>query len=244
MIISPDELDVDFDVDDGFNNTIGRMVKWIGISYDVKVKKLKVAFDPLLEEEQGKKALGRILVFQSSEVECETRISNNASSCISTVVKYEEVVLEVLNVDVLDHQLRPERTTGNMTRIISGKNGGGILGNFRLSLPWKNGSLDIGKVEVDFYVEPHELRLQPSTIRCFIFMGALFNDMPRGTSTGLLEKFNALQVLLDVEMGEKLRARKMSNVVVSLLFVLFIIILVCEFVWNLTSTEKINKKCY
>ncbi|KAL3814219.1 hypothetical protein ACJIZ3_015487 [Penstemon smallii] len=182
--------------------TIAKMVKWLLTSFHVKIKKLIVAFDPFLEEE-SKKVSNKILVLRICEAECGTHISEDASpSSVATVhnflglsrlmsfVKFQGAVLELLNVDGLDHQSVPERSPeinlgnwftghcspGNMTTVISGEKGG-FSGNLSLNIPWKNGSLDIHKVDADFHIDPLELRLQPSTVRCFIFMWDLFKGI-------------------------------------------------------------------
>ncbi|KAK6136896.1 hypothetical protein DH2020_029341 [Rehmannia glutinosa] len=192
------------DVHEGVK-TIAKMVKWLLTSFHVKIRKLIVAFDPLLEEE-NKKGLDRILVLRIGEAECGTHISEDAcSSSFNTVhnflglsrltnfVKFQGAVIELLHVDGLDHQSPPEFPTetsignwfsgycssGNMTTIISGEKGG-FSGNLKLSLPWKNGSLDIRKVDADLHIEPLELRLQPSTIRYFIIMWDLFKGVSEG----------------------------------------------------------------
>lgn len=189
------------DVHEGVK-TIAKMVKWLLTSFHVKIKKLIVAFDPLLEGENNK-GLDRILVLRISEAECGTHISEDASSSsfttahnflglsqLTNFVKFQGAVLELLHMDGLDHQAPPEFSTettighwfsgycssGNMTTIISGEKGG-FSGSLKLSLPWKNGSLDIRKVDADLHIEPLELRLEPSTIRCFIFMWDLFKGI-------------------------------------------------------------------
>ncbi|KAK4487321.1 hypothetical protein RD792_006063, partial [Penstemon davidsonii] len=182
--------------------TIAKMVKWLLTSFHVKIKKLIVAFDPLLEEE-SKKGLNKILVLRICEAECGTHISEDASpssfatahnflglSRLMSFVKFQGAVLELLNVDGLDHQSVPECSPeinlsnwftghcspGNMTTVLYGEKGG-FSGNLSLNIPWKNGSLDIHKVDADFHIDPLELRLQPSTVRCFIFMWDLFKGI-------------------------------------------------------------------
>ncbi|KAL3614201.1 hypothetical protein CASFOL_042275 [Castilleja foliolosa] len=176
------------DVHEGVK-TIAKMVKWLLTSFHVKIKKLIVAFDPLLEEE-NKKGLDRILVLRISEAECGTHISEDASSSSFTMdhsflglsrltnfVKFQGAVLELLHVDgIAETTIGKSCSSGNMTTVVSGENGG-FSGNLKLSLPWKNGSLDIRKVDADLHIEPLELRLQPSTIRCFIFMWDLFKGV-------------------------------------------------------------------
>ncbi|KZV55672.1 hypothetical protein F511_24349 [Dorcoceras hygrometricum] len=192
---------VSVDVHEGVK-TIAKMVKWLLTSFHVQINKLIVAFDPLLEEE-NKKRLDQILVLRIGEVECGTHISEDSSSGSSTKVhnflgfsrlenfmKFQGAVLELLHMDGLEHQSPTEVHTethlvdwfsghcpsGSMTTIVSGEKGG-FSGNLKLSIPWKNGSLDICKVDADLSIEPLELRLQPSTIRCFIFLWGLFKDI-------------------------------------------------------------------
>lgn len=177
--------------------TIAKMVKWLLTSFHVKIKKLIVAFDPLLEEENIK-VLDRMLVLRISELECGTHISEDASSSsftkahnvlglsrLTNFLEFQGAVVELLHVDGLDHQSSPDllidttignSAPGNMTTIISGEKGG-FSGSLKLSLPWKNGSLDIRKVDANLHIEPLELRLEPSTIRHFIFMWDLLKGI-------------------------------------------------------------------
>lgn len=200
-VVNSELTNVAVDVHEGVK-TIAKMVKWLLTSFHVQIKKLIVAFDPLLEEE-NKKRLDRVLVLRISEVECGTHISEDSSSGSSTTVhnflgfsrltnfvKFQGAVIELLHTDGLDHQSPPEVLTetnlvdwfsghcasGSMTTIVSGDKGG-FSGNLKLSIPWKNGSLDICKVDADLNIEPLELRLQPSTVRCFIFLWDLFKDI-------------------------------------------------------------------
>lgn len=200
-VVNSELTNVALDVHEGVK-TIAKMVKWLLTSFHVQIKKLIVAFDPLLEEE-NKKRLDQTLVLRIGEVECGTHISEDYSSSSSTKVhnflgfsrltnfmKFQGAVLELIHMDGLDHQSPPEVRTettrvdwfsghsssGSMTTIVSGEKGG-FSGSLKLSIPWKNGSLDICKVDADLDIEPLELRLQPSTIRCFIFLWGLFKDI-------------------------------------------------------------------
>ncbi|KAL0384200.1 UNVERIFIED_CONTAM: Autophagy-related protein 2 [Sesamum radiatum] len=218
------------DVHEGVK-TIAKMVKWLLTSFHVKIKKLIVAFDPLLEE-GNKKGLDRILVLRISEVECGTHISEDASSNsfttannflgfsrLTNFVKFHGAVLELLDVDGLDHQSLHECSTetavgnsfsgycssGNMVTIICGEKGG-FSGNLRLSLPWKDGSLDISKVDTDLHIEPLEIRIQPSTIRYSVFMWDLFKGIgEESEDLGYLEPSDSLSApnscMLPSDMG-------------------------------------------
>ncbi|GFP84564.1 hypothetical protein PHJA_000600300 [Phtheirospermum japonicum] len=184
IVLAPRKVKVhrdEFETSDHSKNgnrvkTIAKMVKWLLTSFHVKIKKLIVAFDPLLEEE-NKKGLDRILVLRISEAECGTHISEDASCRLTNFVKFQGAVLELLHVDgIAETTIGNCCSSGNMTTVISGENGG-FSGNLKLSLPWKNGSLDIRKVDADLHIEPLELRLQPSSVRCFIFMWDLFKGV-------------------------------------------------------------------
>ncbi|XP_073159170.1 autophagy-related protein 2 isoform X2 [Henckelia pumila] len=200
-VMNSEPTNVAVDVHEGVK-TIAKMVKWLLTSFHVQIKKLIVAFDPLLEE-GNRKGLDQTLVLRIGEIECGTHISEDSCSGSSTKVhnflgfsrltnfmKFQGAVLELLHMDGLDHQSSPEVRTettfvdwfsghgssGSTTTIVSGEKGG-FSGSLKFSIPWKNGSLDICKVDADLNIDPLEFRLQPSTIRCFIFLWGLFKDI-------------------------------------------------------------------
>ena len=171
-----------WDVHEGVK-TIAKMVKWLLSSFHVKIKRLIVAFDPYLENDEKNTGSHRTLVLRILETECQTCISENANSNgsasaesflgisqLTNIVKFQEVVVELLQIDDNDDKASfgeffsghcPTNTT---TPVVTGKRGG-FSGNLRLNIPWKNGSLDIRKVDADVSIDPVELRLQPSTIK-------------------------------------------------------------------------------
>ncbi|MBA0614169.1 hypothetical protein Godav_014496 [Gossypium davidsonii] len=172
--------------------TIAKMVKWFLTSFNVKIKKLIVAFDPSIEKGE-KLGFHRTLVLRISEIECGTCVSEDAGlgdegrdhsflgiSQLTNFVKFHGAALELLQMEDVDNKSCASHTSG-MTfsglqscspsnaaiRILSGK-GGGFSGNLKLSIPWKNGSLDIRKVDADVSIDPVELRFQPSIIKWFL----------------------------------------------------------------------------
>ncbi|KHG30101.1 Autophagy-related protein 2 [Gossypium arboreum] len=172
--------------------TIAKMVKWFLTSFNVKIKKLIVAFDPSLEKGE-KLGFHRTLVLRISEIECGTCVSEDSGlgdegrdhsflgiSQLTNFVKFHGAALELLQMEDVDNKSCASHTSG-MTfsglqscspsnaaiRILSGK-GGGFSGNLKLSIPWKNGSLDIRKVDADVSIDPVELRFQPSIIKWFL----------------------------------------------------------------------------
>ncbi|XP_022746308.1 autophagy-related protein 2-like [Durio zibethinus] len=173
--------------------TIAKMVKWFLTSFNVKIKKLIVAYDSSLEKDE-KLGFHRTLVLRISETECGTCVSEDAGlgdevrthsflgiSQLTNFVKFQGAVLELLHLEDVDNQSCTPHISG-MTfsglysdclppnaaiPIISGKRGG-FSGNLKLSIPWKNGSLDIRKVDADVSIDPLELIFQPSTIKWFL----------------------------------------------------------------------------
>ncbi|KAB1207098.1 Autophagy-related protein 2 [Morella rubra] len=174
------------DVHEGVK-TIAKMVKRLLTSFHVKVKNLLVAYDPCLENAEKNMGSHATLVLRILETECGTCVSDDANSNggsnflgisqLSNFVKFQEAILELLEVDDDDKKeslpclsgtisggyFSGHCPTNTTTPIMTGKSGG-FSGNLKISIPWKNGSLDIHKVDADVHIDPVELRLQPSTI--------------------------------------------------------------------------------
>lgn len=199
------------DVHEGVK-TIAKMVKWLLSSFHVRIKRLIIAFDPCVVEETNKR-FSRTLVLRIPEAECGTRISEDTHwmdeakdnflglSRLTNFVKFRGAVLEFLQID--DVELRKPcacasgttfgewcsdcRQSTAMTPIITGQNGG-FSGHLKLSIPWKNGSLDIRKVDADAYIEPLELRFQPNTVAWFLYLWDMFKDMDLTSGSEMLCK--------------------------------------------------------
>jgi autophagy-related protein 2 len=181
------------DVHEGVK-TIAKMVKWFLASFHVKVKKLIVAFEPYFEKDEKKVGCQETLVLRVPEIECGTCVSEDPNlssdhgvenflgiSHLTNFVEFQGAVLELLQTDGVDNQSCSPcvsdssfseqffgRCRSNPTTpILTGKKGG-FSGNLKLSIPWKNGSLDIRKLDAEVCLDPIELRLQPSTIKWFL----------------------------------------------------------------------------
>ncbi|KAJ6671243.1 AUTOPHAGY-RELATED 2 ISOFORM A [Salix viminalis] len=190
------------DVHEGVK-TIAKVVKWFLTSFHVKVKKLIVAYEPYFEKDEKKVGCQETLVLRVPEIECGTCVSEDANlssdervenflgiSQLMNFIKFQGAVLELLKTDGVDIQsCSPcvsdssfsEQFSGccrskPTTPIITGKNGG-FSGNLKLSIPWKNGSLDIHKLDAEVYVDPVELRLQPSTIKWFLLSWETYKNI-------------------------------------------------------------------
>lgn len=169
---------ISMDVHEGVK-TIAKMIKWLLSSFHVKVTNVIVAFDPTLDSDEGKEMdCHRTLVLRVSEIECGTSLSEDTESNVDVLgisqltnfVKFDGAVLEILKIDNENkHKLEAgcgEAGFGSnksMCPVMTGKQGG-FGGNIKLTIPWKNGSLDICKVDADVCVDPVVLKFQPSTI--------------------------------------------------------------------------------
>ncbi|KAL8264601.1 hypothetical protein R6Q59_022731 [Mikania micrantha] len=156
--------------------TIAKMVKWLLTSFHVKITKLIIALD-LPEEPEGK-GHSRTLVLRFGEVECGTGVSEDGDpisqqtvdgflgiSQLTNFVKFVAAALEFIQPD--DNATTP---------LITGENGG-FSGTIKLSIPWKNGSLDIRKVDADVNIDPLEIRLQPSSLKSIMYFWHVFEEL-------------------------------------------------------------------
>ncbi|KAE8668110.1 B3 domain-containing protein [Hibiscus syriacus] len=156
--------------------TIAKMVKWFLTSFNVKIKRLIVAFDPSLENVE-KLGFRRTLVLRISETEYGTCVSEDAGlvdearahsflgiSQLTNFVKFHGAALELLQMEDVDDQAWK---------------GGGFSGNLKLSIPWKNGSLDIRKVDADVSIDPVDLRFQPSIIKWLLLSWETFKNFDK-----------------------------------------------------------------
>lgn len=161
------------DVHEGVK-TVAKMVKWLLTSFHVKLKKLIVAFDPYSETNDRRPVCHKTLVLRVAEIECGTCIDEDDESKsflgmnrLTNFVKFHGAILEVL--EMADNDTSTWLPSDSTTPILTGESDG-FSGNIRLSIPWKNGSLDIRKVDADVYIDPLELRFQPSTINWFFYL--------------------------------------------------------------------------
>ncbi|XP_031260319.1 autophagy-related protein 2 isoform X2 [Pistacia vera] len=193
---------------------IANMVKWFLTSFHVRIKKLIVAYDPCLEKDENKVGSNVTLVFRISEIECGTCIAEDASlngdasaenflgiSRLTNFVKFQGAVLELLRMDDVGQQTGSSCTSGMpFTDVVSNRSPsnvrtsimtwkrGGFSGNIKLSIPWKNGSLDIRKVDVDVCVDPIELKFQPSTIKWFLVSWETYKKFDKDRRVHMIHK--------------------------------------------------------
>jgi len=169
------------DVHEGVK-TIAKMIKWLLTSFHVTVTNVIVAFDPFVDNVENKTNCRHTLVLQISEIQCGTSLSEDADlnvdvlgiSQLTNFVKFHGAVIELLQIDNEDIYFQHESSAGCDEPVLGSNiatcpvmtgNKGGFSGSIKLNIPWKNGSLDICKVDVDAHVDPIVLRFQPSSIK-------------------------------------------------------------------------------
>ncbi|XP_024029007.1 autophagy-related protein 2 [Morus notabilis] len=181
--------------------TIAKMVKWFLTSFNVKIKKVIIAFDPCSEKDGNKPEFHRTLVLRISEIECGTCVSEDANpnleakgesflgvSRLTNFVQFQGVVLELLHLDDGNNKTcSPCMSSSITTPIMTGK-GGGFSGNLKLSIPWKNGSLDIRRVDSEVFIDPIEIQLQPSTIKWLLHSWEALKSFEKDGSDHMIHK--------------------------------------------------------
>ena len=183
------------DVHEGVK-TIAKMIKWLLTSFHVKIANIIVAFDPSLEDVEKKTECHHALVLRISEIQCGTSLSEDGDSNVDVLgisqltnfVKFHGAVLEFLKIDNEDNQLSSPPVLGSKKATCSIMTGeqGGFGGNVKLSIPWKNGSLDICKVDADVYVDPIVLRFQPSTVKWLLHSWETFKNTGKASTNNNL----------------------------------------------------------
>ncbi|XP_062091472.1 autophagy-related protein 2 [Humulus lupulus] len=188
------------DVHEGVK-TIAKFVKLFLTSFNVKINKLIIAFDPCLEKDGNSLGSHKTLVLRISKVECGTCLSDDANkkdeaesesffgmSRLTNYVKFQGAILELLQLDDGDNEsCVPCLSSSIRTPIMTGK-GGGFSGNLKLSIPWKNGSLDIRRVDSDVSFDPIELQFQPSTIKWVLHSVEAFRNFEKDSNDCMLYK--------------------------------------------------------
>lgn len=181
MLVSVGAKSASVDVHEGVK-TVAKIVKWFLTSFHLKIRNLIIAFDP---DFGGEGSSGDpTLVLRMAEIECGVSEDRGSASepdsflginRLANCVKFRGAAIELLNMGDGDGDVDGKNVSDDVTLIMTGE-GGGFSGSLNLSIPWKNGSLDIRKVDADICIDPVEVRFQPSTIRWFLRLWKNFNS--------------------------------------------------------------------
>lgn len=185
--------------------TIAKIVNLILSSFHVRLKNLIVAFEPSSEADDKTYRAEplRTLVLRVAFTEFGTCVSKNTSGAsiaesqsllgmdrLTNFIKFKDAVVEFLEMIDIENQpqfssflgksLNEKSPSGRTTRILSGS-ADGFSGQLNLTIPWKNGCLDIHKLDADISFNPVKLSLQPSTIIWFI---SVWESLKEATNDG------------------------------------------------------------
>uniref|UniRef100_A0A7N0T1I9 Autophagy-related protein 2 n=1 Tax=Kalanchoe fedtschenkoi TaxID=63787 RepID=A0A7N0T1I9_KALFE len=198
---SEDCMAAAMDIHEGVK-TVARMVKWFLTSFHVKVKRLLVAYDP--NRDGSNLGICPNLVLRISEIECGTCVSEDADSesgtdgqnilgisCLTNFFSFRGGVVEFLAIDDGSkesaspavgtpsvEQIIESCASSKTTPVITGE-GDGFSGTMKLSIPWKDGSLDTRKVDANMAVDPIMLMIEPSTIKWMVMFWDSFKRMEK-----------------------------------------------------------------
>ncbi|XP_020091189.1 autophagy-related protein 2 isoform X3 [Ananas comosus] len=182
------------DVDEGVKK-IANVVKWFLTSFHIRIKDICVVFDPQTNLEVDKSVCNRSLVLRIKETNFGTCLSEDAVVKLNNFIKFEEAVIEFLQMDDVDRQLHSdleastiEKCSGKGTTAILTGPIGGFSGTLNLSIPWKNGSLNLQKIDADVSIDSLELRVQPSSIQWAI---DIWNSLKNTTTNQLNHVYKA-----------------------------------------------------
>lgn len=148
------------DVDEGVKR-IANAVKWFLTSFHIRIKNIYIVFDPSTSPDVRNSASNRSLVLRIKETEFGTCLSEDASVKLNNFMNFKEAALEFLQMDELE---KNNSSIGDITTPVLKGPIGGFSGTLNLSIPWKNGSLSLQKLDADVSVHALELNVQPSTI--------------------------------------------------------------------------------
>lgn len=167
---------IPLDVHEGVK-TIAKVVKWFLTSFHVRVNGVIIAFDPHSQLDGGRDRSYELLVLRIKEAEFGTCVSEDSMAMLTNFVKFQEANVEFLQMDDIEEGLELDGVTGKSLNkrfgshgaasILTGTNGG-FSGTVNLSIPWKNGFLDISKVDANVSIDPIKLMVQPSSINWVI----------------------------------------------------------------------------
>jgi autophagy-related protein 2 len=148
------------DVDEGVKR-IANAVKWFLTSFHIRIKNIYIVFDPSTSPEVRNSASNRSLVLRIKETEFGTCLSEDASVKLNNFMNFKEAALEFLQMEELE---KNNSSIGDITTPVLKGPTGGFSGTLNLSIPWKNGSLSLQKLDADVSVDSLELNMRPSTI--------------------------------------------------------------------------------
>ncbi|KAJ3694804.1 hypothetical protein LUZ60_000181 [Juncus effusus] len=156
------------DVDEGVKR-IANAVKWFLTSFHIRIKNIYIVFDPSTNQEVRNSALNKSLVFRIKETEFGTCLSEDLPVKLNNFIKFKESAIEFLKMEELEKNLDSNSNLNLnldeeiLSPVLKGPIGG-FSGQLNLSIPWKNGSLSLKKLDADLSIDSLELNVNPNCI--------------------------------------------------------------------------------
>lgn len=79
------------------------------------------------------------------------------SNVIVKNVRFRGVTVGLLPVSNTGEKVTPKYITDHVVPVLTGADGGGVLGSIQLRIPLREGSLDIPKINTEFLVQPFKV---------------------------------------------------------------------------------------
>ncbi|CAO2827290.1 unnamed protein product [Amaranthus hypochondriacus] len=176
-------LDASVNVHEGVK-TVAKMVKWLLTSFRIKIKNVIVAFDACVEE-TPKDGYHDALVMRVAEIECGASISEDRNtteganagdflgiSHLTNFLEFQGATIELVQMCNGYNETYPAPQAASLScfpsntskPVLTGQRAG-FCGTMKLSIPWKNGSLDTRKVDAELNVDTVIAKLHPSTLK-------------------------------------------------------------------------------
>jgi len=167
---------------------VAKMVKWLLTSFHVRIKSFIVAFDACVEKDEEKEPSHETLILRITEIECGTCVSNDENSTegtkaedflgishLTNFLKFEGANVELLQMnDVAAENTASGSRFHSISKLLLTGERGGFSGSLKLAIPWKNGSLDIRKVDAEVSIDPLSAKLRPRTLEWFLDTWKMF----------------------------------------------------------------------
>ncbi|KAJ8423303.1 hypothetical protein Cgig2_002566 [Carnegiea gigantea] len=157
---------------------VAKLVKWLLTSFHIRIKNVIVAFDACVEKDEEKEVSHETLILRITEIECGTCISDDKNSTegtktedflgishLTNFLKFEGANVELLQMNGVsaENTASGSRFHSISKPLLTGERGG-FSGSLKLVIPWKNGSLDIRKVDAEVSIDPLSAKLRPRTL--------------------------------------------------------------------------------
>lgn len=123
------------------------------------------------------------------------------SNVIVKNVRFRGVTVGLLPVSNTGEKVTPKYITDHVVPVLTGADGGGVLGSIQLRIPLREGSLDIPKINTEFLVQPFKVSGSVWRIQQLLGLIQSISSSKRameGTARALEKRGERLERLVDM----------------------------------------------